>query len=105
MAEKDIWKVATQITKESKKRELDPMMKLMDQLSKVEGDKKDKEVKAFVDAVNGMKEFIKGDFEKEIRLLYLLFLDYNFGKMWSSLENLECLAYRRAYADTVCLPV
>ncbi len=57
VAEKDIWKVATQITKERKKRELDPMMKLMDQLSKVEGDKKDKEVKAFVDAVNGIKKF------------------------------------------------
>ena len=30
-AEKDIWKVARQIIKERKKRELDPMMKLMDQ--------------------------------------------------------------------------
>jgi DNA-binding transcriptional regulator GbsR (MarR family) len=56
-AEKDIYKVATQIIKERKKRELDPMMKLMDQLSKVEGDKKDKEVKAFVDIVTGIKKF------------------------------------------------
>jgi DNA-binding transcriptional regulator GbsR (MarR family) len=57
IAEKDIWKVATQIVKERKKRELDPMMKLMDQLSKVEGDKKDKDVKAFVDTVTGIKKF------------------------------------------------
>ncbi len=56
-AEKDIYKVATQIIKERKKRELDPMMKLMDQLSQVEGDKREKEVKAFVDIVTGIKKF------------------------------------------------
>lgn len=56
-AEKDIWKVAKQIIKERKKRELDPMMKLMDQLSKVDGDKKDKELKTFLDAINGIKKF------------------------------------------------
>ena len=56
-AEKDIWKVARQIIKERKKRELDPMMKLMDQLSKVDGDKKDKEVKTFLDTINGIKKF------------------------------------------------
>ncbi|HMO31797.1 MAG TPA: MarR family transcriptional regulator [Lacibacter sp.] len=56
-AEKDIFKVATQIVKERKRRELDPMMKLMDQLSKVEGDKKDKEVKTFLDTISGIKKF------------------------------------------------
>ena len=56
-AEKDIWKVSTQIIKERKRRELDPMMKLMDQLSKVDGDKKDREVNTFVDTINGIKKF------------------------------------------------
>jgi DNA-binding transcriptional regulator GbsR (MarR family) len=56
-AEKDIWKVATQIIKERKKRELDPMLKLINQLTAVEGDKKDKETKAFLDTVNGIKKF------------------------------------------------
>lgn len=56
-AEKDIWKVATQIIKERKKRELDPMMKLINHLSTVEGDKKDKETKAFLDTINGIKKF------------------------------------------------
>ena len=41
-AEKDIWKVATQIVKERKKRELDPMLKLLSQLKNVEEYKKDK---------------------------------------------------------------
>lgn len=56
-AEKDIWKVATQIIKERKKRELDPMLKLLDQLEDVEGDKKDKNVKQFVETVSGIKKF------------------------------------------------
>jgi len=58
-AEKDIWKVAMQIAKERKKRELDPMMKLLDHLEKLEGDKKDKEVKEFVGTVNNIKRFGK----------------------------------------------
>jgi DNA-binding transcriptional regulator GbsR (MarR family) len=56
-AEKDIWKVATQIIKERKKRELDPMLKLLGQLENVEGDKKDKDIKQFVDTINGIKRF------------------------------------------------
>ena len=56
-AEKDIWKVATQIIKERKKRELDPMLKLLGQLEKIEGDKNDKEVKQFVDTVSGIRKF------------------------------------------------
>lgn len=56
-AEKDIWKVARLIIKERKKRELDPMLKLMEQLKEVEGDKKDKNVKQFVDTVSGIKRF------------------------------------------------
>lgn len=56
-AEKDIWKVVTQIVQERKKRELDPMLKLINQLSTVEGDKKNKEVKAFLDTINGIKKF------------------------------------------------
>jgi DNA-binding transcriptional regulator GbsR (MarR family) len=56
-AEKDIWKVARLIIKERKKRELDPMLKLLEQLKEVDGDKKDKNVKQFVDTVNGIKRF------------------------------------------------
>jgi len=54
-AEKDIWKVVKQIVKERKKRELEPMMQLLDRLEDVEGDKKDKKVKTFVDTVSSIK--------------------------------------------------
>ncbi|MFM2359558.1 MAG: hypothetical protein RLY16_1551 [Bacteroidota bacterium] len=58
-AEKDIWKVATQIVKERKKRELDPMLKLLAQLENIEGDKKDKDIKQFLDTVGGIRKFGK----------------------------------------------
>jgi len=56
IAEKDIWKVVKQIVKERKKRELEPMMILLDKLENVEGDKKDKNVKTFIDTISGIKK-------------------------------------------------
>ena len=55
-ADKDIWKVATQIMKERKKRELDPMLKLLGQLEDIEGDKKNKDVKQFTDTIKNIKK-------------------------------------------------
>jgi DNA-binding transcriptional regulator GbsR (MarR family) len=55
-AEKDIWKVVKQIVKERKKRELEPMLQLLDKLEAVEGDKRDKHVKSLVDTVSGIKK-------------------------------------------------
>ncbi|HTF20281.1 MAG TPA: MarR family transcriptional regulator [Chryseolinea sp.] len=54
-AEKDIWKITKQVAKERKKRELEPVLKVLDQVSGVEGDKKDRHVKAFVESINGIK--------------------------------------------------
>lgn len=55
-AEKDIWKVVKQIVKERKKRELEPMLQLLDKLEEVEGDKRDKNVKIFVDTISSIKK-------------------------------------------------
>jgi DNA-binding transcriptional regulator GbsR (MarR family) len=55
-AEKDIWKVVKQIVKERKKRELEPILKLLGQLENVEGDKRDKNVKSFVEVVSSIKK-------------------------------------------------
>ena len=55
-AEKDIWKVVKQIVKERKKRELEPMLQLLDKLEAVDGDKRDREVKTFVDTVSSIKK-------------------------------------------------
>ena len=57
--EKDIWKVVKQIVKERKKRELEPMLQLLDKLEAVDGDKKDRDVKTFVDTISGIKKLGK----------------------------------------------
>jgi DNA-binding transcriptional regulator GbsR (MarR family) len=58
-AEKDIWKVVRMIVKERKKRELEPMLELLDRLENVEGDKKDKNVKTFIEVVGSIKKLGK----------------------------------------------
>ena len=58
-AEKNIWKVVSQIIKERKKRELEPMLKLLDQLEEVDGDKRDKKIKSFVETVSNIKKLGK----------------------------------------------
>lgn len=55
-AEKDIWKVVKMIVKERKKRELEPMLQLLNKLEAVEGDKKDKGVKTFVETIGNIKK-------------------------------------------------
>lgn len=67
-AEKDIWKVATMIIKERKKRELDPMMKLLSQLEKIDGNKSDKEVQQFVRTISGIRKF-GGEADKMLDLV------------------------------------
>lgn len=54
-AEKDVWKITRQVAKERKKRELEPIIKVLEQVSHVDGDKKDRNVKAFVESINGIK--------------------------------------------------
>lgn len=68
VAEKDIWKVTTIIARERKKRELDPMMKLMEQISKVEENADDPEVKRFVETVSNIRKLGK-EAEDMINLL------------------------------------
>lgn len=58
-AEKDIWLVVKKIVKERKKRELDPMLQLLDKLESVEGDKKDKHVKTFIETIGNIKKLGK----------------------------------------------
>ena len=56
-AEKDIWTVATRIIKERKRREVEPIINALGQLKEIDGAKKDREVKVFVDVVNDIQKF------------------------------------------------
>ncbi|MBL7770288.1 MAG: HTH domain-containing protein [Flavipsychrobacter sp.] len=58
LAEKDIWKVFRQIVKERKKRELEPLLKVLEQLKAVDGEKKNREAKAFTDTIENIQKFV-----------------------------------------------
>lgn len=62
-AEKDIWKVAKQIINERRKREIEPILSLIEELKNVEGNKNDKKHKAFIDTVINLESVVdKADF-------------------------------------------
>lgn len=67
-AEKDIWKVSMYIMQQRKKRELDPMLKVLNQLTAIEEDKKDPDVKAFTQTVDSIKKFA-GQAEKTMDVM------------------------------------
>lgn len=58
-AEKDMWKVFIRIVKERRKRELEPIIHLLYDLEKVEGDKRCADVKEFTDMIHGIHDVSK----------------------------------------------
>nr|WP_242920647.1 transcriptional regulator [Pontibacter liquoris] len=54
VAEKDMWKVAKQVIRERRKRELEPMLRILEELKQVEGTKGDKEGEAFTEAISNL---------------------------------------------------
>ncbi|WP_131536202.1 GbsR/MarR family transcriptional regulator [Pedobacter nototheniae] len=55
-ADKDVWNIARQVAKERKKRELEPVLKILTELSAVEGDEKDPEFKTFKKSVTDINK-------------------------------------------------
>jgi DNA-binding transcriptional regulator GbsR (MarR family) len=58
-AEKDTWIIARQVAKERKRRELDPVLKILDQLSAVKGSEKDPHYKTFSTSVKDINKLAK----------------------------------------------
>jgi DNA-binding transcriptional regulator GbsR (MarR family) len=56
-AEKDIYVVFKQIAKERRKRELEPIFKVLEEVKKVDGDKRDRNIKAFVETIEEIERF------------------------------------------------
>ena len=54
IAEKDVWKVARQVAKIRKKRELEPIIRLLEQIENIEGTKNE-ELKAFIKLVHDVR--------------------------------------------------
>jgi len=58
-ADKDSWNIARQVAKERRKRELDPIIKILDELSAVKGNEKDPEYKTFHKSVTDINKLAK----------------------------------------------
>ncbi len=58
-ADKNTWNIARQVAKERRKRELDPVLKILDELSKVKGDENDPAYKTFNRSVKDIKKLAK----------------------------------------------
>ncbi|WP_428328117.1 GbsR/MarR family transcriptional regulator [Mucilaginibacter sp.] len=58
-ADKDTWNIARQVAKERRKRELDPVIKILDELSKIKGDNKDPAYKTFNKSVTDINKLAK----------------------------------------------
>jgi DNA-binding transcriptional regulator GbsR (MarR family) len=58
-ADKDTWNIARQVAKERRKRELDPVLKILEELSKVKGNEKDAEFITFNKSINDINKLAK----------------------------------------------
>ncbi len=58
-ADKNTWNIARQVAKERKKRELDPVIKILNELSAVQGNEKDPEFKTFKTSVTDINKLAK----------------------------------------------
>ncbi|MEL6591694.1 MAG: MarR family transcriptional regulator [Bacteroidota bacterium] len=57
-AEKDIWEVAQQVIVERRKRELKPVLKVLEEVQQVESGGDPEDMKAFTDSVNDLSKVI-----------------------------------------------
>lgn len=58
-ADKDVWNIARQVAKERKKRELEPVLKILGELSSVTGNEDDIEFKTFQKSVTDINKLAK----------------------------------------------
>lgn len=56
-AEKDIWVVAMRIIKERKRREVEPILNVLEQLKEIDEDKNDKDAKQFIKMIGDIQKF------------------------------------------------
>lgn len=57
-AEKDIWQVAQQVIVERRKRELKPVLKVLEEVRAVDGVQENPEAQAFVEAVENLEQIV-----------------------------------------------
>lgn len=82
-ADKDTWNIARQVAKERKRRELDPVIKVLNELSTIKGDDKDPAYKAFKKSVSDINK-LAGNVNKTLEMM----LKAEEGWFWKSIFKL-----------------
>lgn len=59
VAEKDIWEVARRIIAERKKREIEPVSRVLEEVAKVDGKQGDEEVAEFKEMITRLQDFVQ----------------------------------------------
>ncbi|MCX2432300.1 MULTISPECIES: GbsR/MarR family transcriptional regulator [unclassified Pedobacter] len=67
-ADKDVWNIARQVAKERKKRELEPVLKVLNELSAVTGNEKDPELITFKKSVADINK-LAGNVDKTLETM------------------------------------
>jgi DNA-binding transcriptional regulator GbsR (MarR family) len=67
-AEKDIWEIARRIAKERKRRELEPVLKVLSQLKEADLDKSLKAHQSFLSTINDLDNFV-GKMDKSVEVM------------------------------------
>ncbi|MDY0904019.1 GbsR/MarR family transcriptional regulator [Pedobacter sp. CFBP9032] len=67
-ADKDVWNIARQVAKERKKRELEPVLKVLNELSAVTGNEKDPELITFKKSIEDINK-LAGNVDKTLETM------------------------------------
>lgn len=81
-AEKDIWQIAKQVTLERRKRELKPVLKVLDELKQVEDKAGTEELATFLGSVENLERIVK-----QVDLLLEILLNADRDWFFSQLIN------------------
>lgn len=84
-AEKDTWIIARQVAMERKKRELDPVIKILNQLSEVKGDAKDPAYKTFKTSVTNINK-LANNVNKTLETMLKAEENWFFGSIFKILK-------------------
>lgn len=78
VAVKDIWEIARIIARERKRREIEPVLKVLNGLKDVEGGKSDAEAKAFTRTITDLSDFV-AKMDKSVDLMLKVDESWFFG--------------------------
>ncbi|AKQ46795.1 transcriptional regulator [Rufibacter radiotolerans] len=80
-AEKDVWTIARQVAKERKRRELEPVLKLLNQLQEVQGNDQDPEFNTFKTTVTDINK-LAGNVDKTLETMLKAEENWFFGSIF-----------------------